>query len=292
MSLRTFKYHEPNMAQEAVAMLKKYGGNARVMAGGIDLVPRMRVGAINVDHLINIQNIKELMCMDCDNSEGLKFRAMVTLHDLETSKVIKDKYGILYDAIHQITSVQTKHMGTAVGNLCVATSGSDVATVLMALDAELIITGVNGQRRQFLVDFYTGYQSTTLKGDEMVTQVIVPKPGPAKGAAFMNLVRTHCDCAKIIVAVAVDVENHICKEARISLGSVSPTVFRAFEAESLLQGHRIDEVLIEEASEAAAKAARPITDLRSTDEYRQEMVRVLVRRALAKAYEKAEEQKK
>lgn len=102
----------------------------------------------------------------------------------------------------------------------------------------------------------------------------------------MNLVRTHCDCAKAIVAVAVRVENHVCREARISMGAVAPTVFRAIAAESLLHGQRIESGLISEVSEAAAKEARPITDLRSTEEYRREMVRVLVRRALAKAYDR------
>ncbi len=286
MSLKPFEYHEPTTITEAVTLLDAYGGDARVLAGGIDLVPRMRIGSIQAGHLINIQNIKELKCLDLDNSKGLKFGAMVTLHDLETSKVLQDKYGVLYEAIHQIASVQTKCMGTAVGNLCVATSGSDVATVLMALDAELVIVGVNGQRKEPLADFYTGYQRTSLGRDEMVRGVFVPKPAQGAGAVFMNLVRTHSDCAKVIVAVAVGAENHICKKARICLGAVAPTVFRATVAESLLEGQRIHSGLIAEASEAAAKEARPITDLRSTAAYRQEMVRVLVARALTKAYEK------
>jgi len=286
MSLKPFKYHEPSAIQEAAALLDAYGDGARVLAGGIDLVQRMRIGSIKVCHLINIQNINELMYVDCDGSSGLTFGAMVTLHDLETSKVVRDEYRILYDAIHQITSVQTKSMGTAVGNICVATSGSDVATALMSLNAELVIAGVNGRRKERLADFYTGYHSTTLRRDELVTGVFVPKPALGEGSAFMNLVRTHCDCAKIIVAVTVRAEKHVCKEARISLGSVAPTVFRATAAESLIHGRRIDSGLIAEVSEAAAKEARPITDLRSTEAYRREMVRVVVGRALTKAYEK------
>lgn len=283
MSIKPFEYHEPADITEALTLLDQYGAKARVLAGGIDLVPRMRTGAIQIDHIVNIQNINELITTDFDSQTGLRFGAMVTLHDLETSRTLQEHYRVLYEAIHQITSVQTKCMGTAVGNLCVATSGSDVATVLMALDAELDIVGVNGPRKERLADFYTGYHRTSLGRGEMVAGVFVPAPAKGSGAAFMNLVRTHCDCAKVIVSVAVDTEGDRCVQARIGLGAVAPTVIRATAAESYLAGEKIQSSLIAKVAETAAEEASPITDLRSSEAYRRQMVKVLVSRALDKA---------
>ena len=121
----------------------------------------------------------------------------------------------------------------------------------------------------------------------MVTQVVLPDPPSGTGAAFFNLVRTHADVAKIIVAATVVVQNGICREARIAIGAAAPTAFRAAKAEALLIGQKISPRLIDEAAKTAAPEIKPITDVRSTAEYRREMAEVLVRRALEKALENA-----
>ena len=146
--LKPFDYYEPTTVKEAVKLLSTHGEKAQVLAGGIDLIPRMRKGAIKADYLVNIQNIPDLEYISNGSAKGLKFGAMTRLHSLDTSKEIQKNYPILYEAIHQITSVQTKYMGTAVGNICVATPASDIATVLLALDAELAISGANGERTE------------------------------------------------------------------------------------------------------------------------------------------------
>lgn len=247
-------------------------------------MPRIRVGSTEADHVINIQNIPELDYLKTDKEAGLEFGAMATLHSLERSPEISRDYPILHEAIHQITSVQSKCMGTAVGNICVATPASDVATALMALNAELIILGINGSRRESLANFYTGYRRTTLSRGELVTGVSVPKAATGQGAAFMNLVRTHADIAKVTVAVAVVIQDDVCVDARIALGAVGPTVSRANAAEEQLIGHEWDHELIAAVAATAAEHASPITDFRSTDVYRREATRVLVARALQSAY--------
>jgi CO/xanthine dehydrogenase FAD-binding subunit len=286
-TLKPFDYFEPTTVKEAVKLLSTHGEKAQVLAGGIDLIPRMRKGAIKADYLINIQNIPELEYINNGGTKGLKFGAMARLHSLETSKEIQKNYPLLYEAIHQITSVQTKYMGTAVGNICVGTPASDVATVLLALDAELTIAGANSERTEPMPKFYADYLRTSLKRDEMVTGVSLPKPPIGMGTAFLNLVRTHADIAKVTVAVAIIIENDICKEARIAIGAAAPTVFRATKAETALKGQKVSSQAIAKAAETAAGETKPITDLRSTAEYRKEMARVLVTRALEKALERA-----
>jgi len=280
-----FEYFESRTVEEAARVLSHYGKKARILAGGIDLIPKMQKGEIETESVVNIQKIPGLDYIECDEREGLTFGAMTKLHSIEASKIIQNQYPILYEAVHQITSVQTKFMGTAVGNLCVATPASDVATSLFALGARLKVTGVNGKREEPIEKFYIDYHQTSLKQGEMVTGVVLPHPFPGTGTAFLNLLRTRADIAKISVAVAIVVQNGICREARIGIGAAAPTVFRAAKAEALCIGQRITPEVINRVADMAAGETKPITDLRSTAEYRREMARVLVKRALEKAWE-------
>lgn len=286
LQLAPFQYHEPATIREAAVLLDVHGVRAQILAGGIDLIPRMRTGSIKADHIINIQNIPGLRYISTDDS-GLHFGAMATLHSLELSAELKRDFPILHEAIHQITSVQSKCMGTAVGNLCVATPASDVATALTALNSEVIIAGADGQRRERIADFYADYRRTKLMRGELVIGVSVPKPVSGEAGAFMNLVRTHADIAKVTVAVVVVMEGDVCREARIALGAVGPTVLRACGAEKMLSGQKLDARLIAEAAALATADTAPITDFRSTADYRGEMARVLVGRALTKAVARA-----
>ncbi len=282
-----FEYFEPRTVGEATRLLSHYGNKARILAGGIDLIPKMQKGDIEAEYVINIQKIPGLEYIESNEREEITFGAMTKLHTIEVSKIIQNRYPILYEAVHQITSVQTKSIGTAVGNLCVATPGSDVATSLFALGAGLKIAGVNGERAEPIEKFCVDYRQTSLKQGEMVTEVVLPNPLPGTGTAFLNLLRTHADIAKISVAVAIVVKNGICREARIGIGAAAPTVFRAAKAEALCIGQRITPEVMDKAADMAAGETKPITDLRSTAEYRREMARVLVKRALEKAMEMA-----
>ena len=285
--MKPFEYFEPRTVGEATQILSDYGEKAQILSGGIDLIPRMQKGDIHAEYVVNIQKIPGLEYIEPIGKEGFTFGAMSRLRSLEVSKAVQNKYPILYEAIHQITSVQAKYMGTAVGNLCVATPASDVATSLFALGAQLKITGPKGERIEPIEKFYVDYRLTSLKRGEMVTGVLLPNPPPGTGTAFFNLVRTRADIAKIGAATAILVQNGICREVRIAIGAAAPTVFRAVKAETLLTGQKITPRVINKAAETAAGETKPITDLRSTANYRKEMARVLVRRALEKALENA-----
>ena len=285
--MKPFEYFEPRTVREARQILSDYGEKAQILAGGIDLIPRMQKGDIRAEYVVNIQKIPDLERIEPDGKEGITLGAMSKLRSIEMSGAIQSKYPILYEAIHQITSVQAKYMGTAVGNLCVATPASDVATSLFALGAQLKITGPKGERIELIEKFYVDYRRTSLKRGEMVTAVFLPNPPPGTGTAFFNLVRTSADIAKISAAAAISVQNGICREVRIAIGAAAPVVFRAVKTETLFTGQKITPEVIREAAETAAGETKPITDLRSTAMYRKEMARVLVKRALEKALEKA-----
>ena len=285
--MKPFEYFEPKTVKEATQLLSNYGKKAEILAGGIDLIPRMRKGDFKPQYLVNIQKVTGLEYIKPNGKRGIKFGAMTRLRSLETSKIIQKHYPILYEAIHQITSVQAKTMGTAVGNLCVGTPASDVATALLALEAELRIAGAKGKRTEPFQKFYLDHHRTSLRRGEMVTEVFLPNPSSGMRSAFLNLVRTRADIAKVSVAVVMSVQDGICREARIAVGAVAPTVFRAAKAEALLTDQKVTHPLMHKAAETAAGETRPITDLRSTAEYRKEMARVLVGRALKKAVEKA-----
>lgn len=285
--MKPFEYFEPGNFREATELLSTFGGKARILAGGIDLIPRMQKGEIETEYVVNIHKIRGLEQIAAYEDRGITFGAMTRLRSIELSKTIQNKYPILFEAVHQITSVQAKFMGTAVGNVCVATPASDVATSLFALGAQLKIIGAKGERTEPIEKFYVDYRLTSLKQGEMVTEVLLPNPPRGTGTAFLNLVRTRADIAKISVAAAIVVQNGICREARVAIGAAAPTVFRAVKAEALLIGQKITAGVITKASETASRETRPITDLRSTADYRREMAKVLISRALEKAVERA-----
>lgn len=286
-SLEPFDYFEPGNIPEASEILSARGEKAWILAGGIDLIPRIRKGTLEADYVINIQKIPGLESIEFIREKGLTFGAMARLYSLEKSRIVQDEFPMLYEAIHQIASTQAKFMGTAVGNLCVGTPASDLAPALLALNAELTIAKADGERKEPLSNFYLDYYRTTLERGELVTDLFLPRPTVGTGTAFMNLVRTHADIAKVSVAASLSVENGVCLESRIAIGAAAPTVFRATRAEALLKDRKINADAISEAAEAAAEQTKPITDLRSTARYRKEMARLLVGRALERAFERA-----
>lgn len=284
--LKPFDYFEPTTIEEAAQILSKYSTKAKVLAGGVDLVARMRRRQIQLQYVVSILSIPGQDYIQSDKT-GLRFGALTTIRSIERSPIVKKDYAVLHEAASQIASVQVKAMGTAVGNLCVATPASDIASALYALGASLRIIGPASERTIPIEEFFVGVNKTVLKPDEIVTEVILPSPAPQTGGAFFKLVRTVADIAKVNAAVNLTVTDNICRQARIALGSVAPTVIRATQAEEALEGSTLEPKVVEKAAQLAAQEAKPIADLRSTVEYRRGMVRVLVRRAVEKALTRA-----
>ncbi len=284
--LKPFEYFEPETIEEATQILSKYGERAKLLAGGVDLVPKLRRRLLVPECVVSLHRIPGLDYIK-SNGDGLKFGPLTLIRSLQLSPLIQKDYLALHEAAHQLASTQVKTTGTAVGNLCVATPASDLAVALFVLDAQLRIAGPSSERTIPIKDFFLGVGQTVLQPSEMVTEVLVPRPVAGTGEAFLKLARTASDIAKVNVAVALTLADGICQEAKVALGAVASTTLRAGKAEEILRRKVIDERIIEEAAEAAADETRTITDIRSTAEYRREMSRVLVKRATGKALERA-----
>jgi carbon-monoxide dehydrogenase medium subunit len=285
--LKPFDYFEPGTVEEAADILSKWGAKAQVLAGGVGLVDAMRRRVVAPECVVSIRSIPGLDYIRGDGDGGLQIGALASLRAAELSSLVQRGYLPLYEGIHHIPSLQVKCMGTVVGNLCVASPASDVVSPLIALGAELKIAGLGSPRTIPVESFFLGVNQTALQSGEVVAEVAIPAPAAGTGGAFLRLSRTATDVAKLNVAVMVRMVGSVCQDVRIALGAVAPTPIRAKKAEEALKGQRPEAQGIAAAAEAASEETSPLSDIRSTAEYRREMTRLLVRKALETALERA-----
>ena len=289
--LLPFEFSEPVTVAEAVALVD--GDRARALAGGVDLVLKLRLRQVVLERVVSLQKVPGLDHVRVDADAGgqgdgaLRIGALATLRQVETAPAVRQTWPLLAEAVGSIVSVQTKTMGTVVGNLCVGTPASDVAPALYALGARMRIAGVDGEREIPIEQFFLDAGKTAVGPHEIVTEILVPAPAAGSAGAFLKLSKTYEDIAKVNAAVMLTIVGGVCARAAISVGSAAPTPLRAAAAEKALTGRAIGAQAIAEAADAAAAAVCPISDVRSTARYREEMVRVLVRDALEKAAARA-----
>jgi carbon-monoxide dehydrogenase medium subunit len=299
--LLPFEFSEPTTVAEAVALID--GERSRALAGGVDLVLKMRLRQIMPERVVSLQKLPGLDHIRVAGSAGtdprdgvatgdpkdgsLRIGALATLRQVETSSLVRGFWPLLAEAIESIVSLQTRTMGTVAGNLCVGTPATDVAPALYALGARMRITGLGGDREIPIEEFFVDAGRTALGPHEIVTEIVVPAPAAGSAGAFLKLAKTAEDIAKVNVAVMLAMEDGWCSRARVAVGSVASTPLRILAAEQALAGRRLDEGGLDEAAEAASHTVRPISDVRSTAGYRREAVRVLVKDALDKAAARA-----
>lgn len=282
MSIRTlpeFNYHAPLSIDETIGLLEKYGSNATVMAGGTDVIPKMKGGILKPEQLISLTNVKELAYINYNEENGLQFGAGVTLAQLERNNFIRDLYPALYDGCHNIASTQIRNAGTLVGNICNAVPSADTAPALLVLGAKIKVVSKKGARLIPIEDFFKGVCKTVLEPEELVTEVQIPPKKIGESSIYYGFtLRKALDLAIVGVAVNLQVKDGICEDAKIALGAVAITPKRVKTAEALLVGQKITEELARKAGDVAADSeCCPISDMRASKEYRREIVRVLVK---------------
>ncbi len=288
-SLPPFDYIEAATVGEATEALAAAGGDAAVLAGGLQLLDDMKRGLKKPGTVVNLRRIAGLDQISGDTAGGLHIGATATIRAAEKSAAVAG-YQVLSEALGMIHSIQVKNMGTVVGNVCTGTPASDILTALIACDGELRVADGNGGRPLGLGVLCEGAKKTCLLSDDLVTEIAVPAAAPGTVGAYVNLSRTKNDIMKLGVAVTVTMGGDgAVADARIAIGAVAPTIFRPAAAENLLKGSRLDAGTIAAAADAAYNdvGCCPIDDVRSTSAYRKEMVRVLVRRALTTAAARA-----
>ena len=283
--MRRFEYLEAHTLRQAIGMLQRHGSQARVVAGSTDFLVRWRAGFWSPDYVVNIQRVPGLSRVVYSRSNGLRLGALVTIQTLEQHPAIRRHYPALASAAASFAGVQVRNLATVGGNICNASPSGDMLPALLAYGAECRLSGPDGHRQVALDQLFTGPGQTVLAQDEVLTEITLPPPPANTGALYIkHSPRGAMDIATVGVSslVAVD-RSGTCTEARIALGAVAPTPLRAYAAEDMLRGQRLDAELLQAATDQAVSQASPIDDVRGTAGYRRQMVGVLTRRTLERA---------
>lgn len=289
MILPEFEYLAPKTLDEAISILKEHGEEAKILAGGTDTINPLKEHALDDDvkkpaYLVDIKNIPDMDKIDYNPEKGLSIGALVKIVDVEHSALIQKKYPALAEAAHVIASNQIRSKGTIVGNICNASPSADSVPTLIVLGASLDIAGPEGTRSVLVEDFFIGFKKVDLKAGEIVVAINVPPMAANTKAAYIkHAFRKAMDLAIVGVAAQVTVEDGICKDAKVALGAVHIHAVRAKHAEEILIGSDLSKEVLEKAGEAAMLDCSPISDVRASAEYRQDMVRVFTKRSVDKA---------
>lgn len=279
--LPAFEYHRPASLPQACRLLNRLP-EAWVLAGGTDLLVDLSNGlkvARNVISLRGINGLEEIR----EIKEGLSIGAACTARRIESSPLIGSHFPELVELVQVFASPPVRTLATVGGNLCSAVACGDFPVLLIALGARVELISTEGKRRLDLGDFFSGNRRTMRRRDEVLSRILVPLKPPTAQAVYLKFQRRASNSLAVAgVAVYLDLQEGICRKARVVLGAVAPTPLVAAAAAAALEGNRPDEDTITRAAELARKAARPISDLRGSAEYRRELVEVLTRRALQK----------
>ena len=277
--MKEFEYLKPDSIKETISILSQFGEKAQILNGGTDLIVEMRDKIIQPEYLVDIKAIPQLNKITYDEQEGLEIGATVTLNEISNSKVVQTHYPILVKACKTVGSYQVRNRATLVGNICNASPAADIAPPLLVLEAKVNIIGPTGEKIVPINQFFTGVKKNILKKGEIVTSITIPPiKGKWVGVYLKQGRKKEVDLATVGVAVVC-----IRGEVRIALGAVAPVPIRAFKTEELLKGKTIDESLLEKAGKSALTEVSPISDIRSSQEYREEIIKVLVKRAILQA---------
>jgi aerobic carbon-monoxide dehydrogenase medium subunit len=279
-----FEYFAPATLDEALDVLGRYDdGDAKVLAGGMSLIPVMKLRFAAPRALVDINRIGGLDTL-AEEDGRLRIGALVRHKTCERSDLLKGTYGALGDAAPLISDPVVRNLGTVAGSLAHADPQGDWGSVMLAVRAEVVARGPDGERTIPIDEFFQGPFTTSLQPNEIVTEVRVPAPGRA-GGTYLKLERKVGDFATVGVAVHVTMSNGTVEQAGIALTGVGPTNVRAAEAEEALTAQALDDAAIDEAARLAAAAAQPRTDVRGTEEYKRNVVRIFTARGLRKAKE-------
>jgi CO/xanthine dehydrogenase FAD-binding subunit len=289
--VKWFDYAAPASVAEAVGLLTAHPG-ARLLAGGTDLIVQLRSGRKETDCVVDIKRIPELNAIEYDPQRGLTLGAAVPCYRIYGDSTVTLKYPALAEVAALIGGTQIQGRASIGGNLSNAAPSADSVPLLIAMGARCRIAGTKGTREIAVEDFCTAPGRTVLQAGELLVSLHLPAPKPHSGARYLRFIpRNEMDIAVAGAGVEVVLENGTFLSARIALASVAPTPLFVREAGEGLAGKPVNEAGIAAAADAARSAAKPITDMRGTAEYRRHLCAVLTRRALETAVQRAREAK-
>jgi CO/xanthine dehydrogenase FAD-binding subunit len=272
-------YHRPATLAEAQRLYQECA-NAAFVAGGTDLFVQMRKGRQEeIDAVISLRNITALS--EVVVGDPVRIGASAPVSVIAGQQELRETYPALIEAINVLGSRQIRNVATLGGNLCNASPGADTAPPLLAYEAQVEILAPGGKTRSMpLCDFFLSPGKTTLGAGEILTAVLLPKPSATSRSGFMRRGRIKMDIATAIFSALIEMDGDRCTKARVAVGSVAPTPLRLSAVEKMLEGEVLSDDLIGRASAQAMVDIAPITDLRSTEEYRRDLIGVYCTRTL------------
>lgn len=278
--LRRFRLEEPESVSEVSELLGRFGDSAKIYAGGTELLLAMKEGLVEYERLINV---KKLKCKDVTVENGaLAMGALCTHRELETSRTINEKLPALAKLEHNVANVRVRQVGTIGGNICFAEPHADPGTLLIALGAKMLAEKSSSQREIEAEKFFVDAFETALEPDEVLTKIVVPVPSPTGRSAYLKF--GYLERPSVGVGLAFNLNGQV-SSMRIAVGCAGPAPRRVEEAEALLEGKSREEAErnLAQAGALAGRAAQAITDLHGSQEYKEHIVGVLLKRAFLSA---------
>ena len=279
--LRRFRLEEPGSITEASELLSRFGENARVYAGGTELLLAMKEGLVQYERLINVKNLKGVS--EVTSADGMiRIGALCTHHELETSTLLRDKLPSLHKLEQNVANVRVRQSGTLGGNLCFAEPHADPGTLLIALGAKLVAEKSSGKREIAAEDFFVDAYETSLQADELLTEIRISVPAPQARSAYLKF--GYLERPSVGVALAFKLNGGL-SDVKVAVGCAGPAPRRVPEAEALLNGKSREEAArsLVEAGAVAGRASQAISDLHGSQDYKEHIVGVLLKRAFQAA---------
>jgi carbon-monoxide dehydrogenase medium subunit len=279
--MKPFDYYQPQSLKEAYGLMEKQKGRAKYIAGGTDLLVRIKQRAIQPEALISLRGVGELS--KCQWNSGLTVGSMVLLRDIDCNEQIGRIYPALTQAVSLLANPQVRNVATIGGNLCNAAPSADCAPPLLVLEANVTIEGPGGKRTVPMDDFFASPGETAAEPSEIVAQIHIPPIKGQAGMAFLKMGRVSQDISVVNAAALIAMEKKVCRKCRIAVGAVAPIPLRLKRIEKLVEGAQLEPGLFETVAKEVEQSVSPITDVRSSEAYRRIISGVLVKRALIQA---------
>jgi len=290
LGLPKFEYVSCKTLEEACSLLLKHKGESAVLAGGTDLLVKMKHRKLLPDYLVNIKRIPDLSDIRYDDLQGVRIGALTTIQTIRNSPLIMKKFSVLNEATGILGTPHVRNLATLGGNVCNASPASECAPPLLALEARARIVGTNGVRTVLLEEFFVGPGQNALRSDEILTEIQIPNLPPRAVGIHLKHSTRRVDVAIANVSVVMVIEGNTCQDIRIALGAVGPVAFRGKKTEAILRGQRLDrglDALTEQAAQQASDESFPIDDIRGPAAYRKQVVKSLVRQGIERAIARA-----
>lgn len=278
-NLPSFDFFPCKTVEEACSLLSTYGGEAKVFAGGTDLLVKMKHRMITPRKLVNIKKIPNLDSIQYDENEGLKIGALAKIESLTHSSIVMKRFPVLGEAASVLGTPHVRALATLGGNLCNASPAAECAPALLVMGAKVKIAGSRHEKVVPLESFFVGPGKTVLKTGEILTEIQVPEPPPNTGGMHVKYGSRRVDIAVAGVSILMTVDGQQCQDVKIALSAVGPTPFRAKKAEAVLRGEVLSVEkgdLISKAAKMASQESSPIDDIRGKADYRRHLVEVMV----------------